>query len=68
MTYTKEEIIVLAAIVWKYGDIYIDEKTEIEHHIIGIPYSEFMNFALEKFEVAHDDKEGITYFKVQKTT
>ena len=62
----KEALIVLGALIWKYGDIAIDEDTEEEFHFIEISYDDFLNFGFQTLEVSHDDKERKTYYRMKK--
>ena len=44
---SKEEIITLSALVWKYGDVFIDDN-EIETHIVKISVDELKKRLEEK--------------------
>jgi len=63
---TEQEIMmVLSALVWKYGEVSVDDK-EIETHAMKITYNDFINFGHQTLEVMHDDENKVSYYRVRK--
>ena len=63
----KEELILFSTLVWRYGDVFIDEKFEIETHIVSISFDDFLNFGFQELEVHHDKEKRISYYRIRKT-
>ncbi len=62
----KVMLTVLSALVWKYGDIFVDDA-EVEHHIVEISFDDVLNFGFQQLEVLHDQENQKTYYRVRKT-
>ena len=59
----KESLLLLSAIVWKYGEVFVDDN-EIEYHVIKLAEEEFLDFGYQALEVYH--KEGISYYGIKR--
>jgi tRNA splicing ligase len=62
----KQELIIMCALVWNYGDVFVDDD-EVETHIVKISYDDFLNFGFSELEVYHDDERKVTYYRVRRT-
>jgi hypothetical protein len=67
---TQNEIgasMILSILIWKYGNIVIDEDNE-EWRIITVPHEEIKNYGRKIITCRHDKENKISYYGVKKET